>query len=231
MSVQFSSQSLRLARRVVGVLFVGSALVGCAVSAPAQAPEVSTPPAVVNDDNYVSHVAVRTVQWSRPEFRAWLEREQLVKFFPKDRGLPGFKGSTPMRGQWGTNGAIRRVELDNGHYAFDHILNNRYPDVFQYQVYGFTNEAARIAAYIRAELRYDEVSPGVTRLSWTYSMRPKSGLTQPLVSMFMSRTMKPYMEAALDNMAAAAAAARSSASGTQPLTSEPQTAAAVAAKP
>jgi hypothetical protein len=72
-----------------------------------------------------------------------------------------------VQGTWGQNGAIRRVNLDNGHYAFDLILNNQFPDVFQYQVFGFTNEAARVAEYIYAELKYTEPAPGKTLLTWS----------------------------------------------------------------
>jgi Polyketide cyclase / dehydrase and lipid transport len=196
--------------RLAAMLATASVVLGlsaCSAAPPAQAPAMPEPPAVINDDAYVTHVAQRTVQWDRVAFRQWLEKEQLVSFFPKDMGIPGVKGTTPMRGTWGQNGAIRRVELDDGHYAFDLILNNRYPDVFAYQVFGFTSQAGRVADYIRAELRYTELSPGVTQLQWTYAMRPKSALTKPLVSQFMTSRIQPYMEAGMDNMAKAAAVA------------------------
>jgi hypothetical protein len=180
------------------------ALAGCAVNPPTAAPEMSPPPAIVNDNNYVSHIATRTVNWDRATFRRWLEREQMISFLPKDKGIPGVKGATPTRGNWGQNGAVRRVSLDNGHYAFDHITNNQFPELFQYQVYGFTNEAARVAEYIRAEFKYTEISPGVTTLQWTYAMRPKSALSKVFVEQYMSNKMRPYMEAGMDNMVAAA---------------------------
>lgn len=196
-------------RLATGLAFVGafaalSALTGCSVTPPAVPPEMPQPPVIVNDHNYVSHVATRTVNWDRAAFRRWLEREQMISFLPKDQGIPGVKGATPMRGAWGQNGAVRRVSLDNGHYVFDHITNNQFPDVFQYQVYGFTNEAARVAEYIRAEFKYTESAPGVTTLQWTYSMRPKSAFSKVFVEQYMANRMRPYMEGGMDNMAAAA---------------------------
>jgi hypothetical protein len=188
-----------------------STLAACTVAPPATAPEMSPPPPIVNDDNYVSHVATRTVNWDRASFRRWLEKEQMISFFPKDQGLPGVKGTTPTRGTWGQNGSIRRVALENGHYAFDHVVNNQFPELFQYQVYGFTNEGARVAEYIRAEFKYIENSPGVTTLQWTYAMRPKSSLTKLFVERYMTNTMRPYMEAGMDNMVAAATKAAAAA--------------------
>jgi hypothetical protein len=179
----------------------------CSVSPPQQAPSAPEPPAIDAKADYVSHVTSRTVDWDRVSFRRWLEARQLVSFFPKDQGLPGVLSTTPMRGTWGQNGAIRRVHLDNGHYAFDLILNNQFPDVFQYQVYGFTNEAARVAEYIYAELKYTEPAPGKTTLTWTYSMKPTSALTRPLASNFINSRFAPYMEAGMNNMLAAAQAA------------------------
>jgi hypothetical protein len=176
----------------------------CSVNPPNVAPDMTAPPAIANDDNYVSHVATRTVNWDRASFRRWLEKEQMVSFLPKDQGIPGVTGTTAMRGTWGQNGSVRRVSLDNGHYAFDQVTLNQQPDLFQYQVYGFTNEAARVAQYIRAEFKYSEPSPGVTTLQWTYSMRPNSALTKLLVESYVNNKLRPYMEAGMDNMAAAA---------------------------
>jgi hypothetical protein len=200
-------------RLTTSMVFVTAlfALAGCAVTPPAVAPEMSPPPAIINDNNYVSHVATRTVNWDRASFRRWLEKEQMISFLPKDQGIPGVRGATPTRGTWGQNGAVRRVSLDNGHYAFDHITNNQFPDLFQYQVYGFTNEAARVAEYIRAEFKYTETAPGVTTLQWTYAMRPKSALTKLFVEQYMNSKMRPYMEAGMDNMVAAATKAAAAA--------------------
>jgi Polyketide cyclase / dehydrase and lipid transport len=177
---------------------------GCTTAPPANAPVFSEPPAVIADNNYVSHVAVRTVEWDVASFRRWLEKEQMITFLPKDQGIPGAKSATPMRGTWGQNGSVRRVNLENGHYVFDHITNTQFPELFQYQVYGFTNEAGKVAEYIKAEFRYTEAKPGFTTLQWTYSMRPKSMFTRPFVNSFMNDKMKPYMEAGMDNMATAA---------------------------
>jgi hypothetical protein len=189
------------------VLLTSVVLAACSSAPPASAPELATPPAIVNDDNYVTHITKRTIKWDRVQFRRWLETKQLVTFFPKDKGIAGVKGTTPMRGTWGQNGAIRRVSLDDGHYAFDLIINNQYPDVFQYQVFGFTNDAGRVAEYVRAELKYIEDKPGVTTLQWTYSLRPKSALTRPLLNSFVQNKLIPYMEEGMDNMAKAAEAA------------------------
>lgn len=179
-------------------------LAACSATPPSVAPELSNPPAIVQDDNYITHITKRTIQWDRVQFRRWLETNQLVSFFPKDKGIAGVKSTAPMRGTWGQNGAIRRVSLDDGHYAFDLILNNQYPDVFQYQVFGFTNEASRVTEYVRAELKYIEDKPGVTTLQWTYSLRPKSTLTRPLLNSFVQNKLIPYMEEGMDNMAKAA---------------------------
>jgi hypothetical protein len=192
-------------RSTAALLLISLLLAACSISPPASPPELGTPPVVVNDDNYITHITKRTINWDRVQFRRWLETNQLVTFFPKDKGIAGVKSTTPMRGTWGQNGAIRRVSLDDGHYAFDLIINNQYPDVFQYQVFGFTNDASRVTEYVRAELKYIEDKAGVTTLQWTYSLRPKSALTRPLLNSFVQNKLIPYMEEGMDNMAKAAA--------------------------
>jgi hypothetical protein len=188
------------------LVVVGTAalLSACAGTPPATAPGVPDVPTVATDDGYVSIVSSRTVNIERAQFRRWLEARQLVTFMPKDKGLPGVKETVPMVGTWGGNGAIRRVHLDDGHFAFDKITDNKFPEHFQYQVFGFTNFAGRIAEYIRAELKYSEDKAGVTTLTWTYSMRPKSAITKPVVSFFINNRFAPFMEATLDNMVVAA---------------------------
>jgi hypothetical protein len=196
-----------LVSRLLGWVLAGSVLAisaGCAVSPPQQAPASAQAPAIDPKAEYVSYTTSRTIDWDRASFRRWLEARQLVSFFPKDMGIPGVASTTPIQGTWGQNGAIRRVHLDNGHYAFDLILNNQFPEVFQYQVFGFTNEAARVADYIYAELKYTEPAAGKTLLTWTYSMKPKSGLTRPLASFFINNRFAPYMEAGMNNMVTAA---------------------------
>ncbi len=188
----------------IAILICAALLQACAIQPPKTAPGLSDPPAMVQDEYYVTHQVSRTVNWDRVSVRRWLEKEQLITFFPKDMELPSVVGQTPMRGNWGENGAIRRVELNDGHFAFDHILNNRYPDVFQYQVYGFTNLAGRISEYVYAEIKYEETKPNVTEIVWTYRMRPKSSLTKPVVQFFITRRLAPYMEAGMTNMARAA---------------------------
>jgi hypothetical protein len=191
-------------RAKAAVLLGSLVLAACSATPPSVPPELSNPPAIVQDDNYITHVTKRTIQWDRVQFRRWLESKQFVSFLPKDQGIAGVKTAVPMRGIWGQNGAIRRVHLEDGHFVFDHIINNQYPDVFQYQVYGFTNEAGRVSEYIRAEFKYTEDKPGVTTFQWTYSMRPKSALTRPLLNSFVQNKLIPYMEEGMDNMAKAA---------------------------
>jgi hypothetical protein len=190
--------------RTLGILIVLVALSACSTTPPGNAPSFTEPPTMAADDNYVSHTASRTVEWDIVSFRRWLEKEQMITFLPKDQGIPGVQSATPMRGTWGQAGSVRRVNLDNGHYVFDHVTNTQFPGLFQYQVYGFTNEAGRVAEYIKAEFRYTETRPGFTTLQWTYAMRPKSMLTQPFVKSFMSNKMVPYMEQGMDTMAQAA---------------------------
>jgi hypothetical protein len=71
----------------------------------------------------------------------------------------------------------------------------------------YNYEAARVADYIYAELKYTEPVPGKTTLTWTYSMKPASALTRPLASNFINSRFAPYMEAGMDNMLKAAQAA------------------------
>jgi hypothetical protein len=202
--VKLTSSSAWARLAATACIATGLATVAGCASVPDAPPPLVAPPAVVNDDNYVTHVTSRTVNGEPAQVKAWLEQKQLASFFPKDQGIAGVKRTVPLVGVWGTNGSIRRVELDDGHYAFDHVIENVDARMFRYQIYGLTNVAGTVSEYVHARIEYFKASERQTEVKWTYAVRPKSFITKPLVTRFVDNQLKPYMEAAMDNMRDAA---------------------------
>ena len=169
------------------------------------APEPERPPALAAHDDYAVHTTSRTVNGSQQNVKDWLEGVRLVTFMEATPGIPGVVSTTPISGTWGENGATRYANLDNGHTAIDRIIENRDPDLFHYQVFGFTAPSRFVVNHIVGRLEYTPVSEDQTRITWSYAIYPTSWAARPIAANFLKSRIVPFMENTMDNMAEAAA--------------------------
>ncbi len=167
------------------------------------------PPALAESDHYILHTTSRIVDGPQQQVKTWLEEVRLASFMEATDGIPGIVSTTPISGTWGENNAMRYANLDNGHTAIDRIIENRDPDLFHYQVYGFTAPSRYIVNHIEGKIVYEALSDAQTRVIWSYAIAPTSAVTRPIARNFLNRRIVPFMEQALDNMAAAAPFPRS----------------------
>jgi len=194
-------------RRVYACLGVG-ALAGVLVlggvarllaAPPGEPPDYSAAPPALADD-YVS--VTHSVHVAAPPEHVWaacndadLALEDIVRF---EDGFPAVETTRPLVGDWIPGDRVgdrRRVRFEDGHYLVEEVLADD-PDVFRYQIWGFTSTQRFAVEHGVAEFRYEAEGDG-TRLSWTYSFLPTTPLLTGAVRAFLDATMTPMMRATL----------------------------------
>lgn len=187
----------------LSLLAAAAFLASCtsAITPPDTPPTYSEPPPLV-EEGYVTVVTSAEIPMSVEELRAFLLEEPFIGFLePTENIAPPVKGET-LRGEWLTPGAVRRLQLADGHYVIERVLENE-PELFSYQAWVFTNAAARGVNHILGEQRFIALAPDQTKFEWTYNVKPKSALTG-----FFVRRQVPelteFMDTGTQAMAAAA---------------------------
>ncbi len=161
------------------------------------------PPAFEAASAYAVHTTSRVVNGSQQDVKDWVEEVRLASFMEAASGIPGVVSTSPISGTWGENGATRYAHLDNGHTAIDRIIENRDPDLFHYQVFGFTAPSRYVVNHIVGRIEYAPISETQTRVTWSYAISPTSPVTRPFAANFLANRIAPFMENTMDNMAKA----------------------------
>ena len=175
-----------------------------AIAPPDTPPGYSEPPPLV-EDGYVTVVTTADIPMSVADLRAFLLEQPFIGFLePTENLSPPVKAET-LRGEWLTPGAVRRLQLSDGHYVIERVLENE-PELFSYQAWVFTNEAGRGVNHILGEQRFIALGPDETKFEWTYNIKPKSVVTAPFVRRQVPE-IRTFMDAGTQAMAAAAAEA------------------------
>lgn len=112
-----------------------------------------------------------------------------------------------LSGNWPAVGAVRRLEFSDGHYTLERVIENDFPVLFRYQVWGFTSAAGNNLDYAISQQSWKEIQPGQSQLTWTYSLRPNASYKRFFVQRFVDNDMQPLMNNALDRVQAKANAA------------------------
>jgi carbon monoxide dehydrogenase subunit G len=167
---------------------------------PGEPPDYSGERPALVDDGYVS--VTHSVHVDAPPEQVWssgndpnLSLEDIVQF---DNGFPAVDTTQPLVGEWTPGervGDRRWVRFEDGHYLVEEVLADE-PDVFRYQIWGFTSVQRIAVQHAVAEFRY-EPEAGGTRLSWTYSFLPTTPILSGMVQSFLDSTMTPMMRATL----------------------------------
>lgn len=189
---------------LVAGLIACALVAGCSAALGVSAPEPDQPPALREATSYSIHTTDRIVDGPQQAVKTWLEETRLVTFMEATQGIPGVVSTTPISGKWGEDGALRYANLDNGHTAIDRIIQNRDPDLFHYQIFGFTAPSRYVVNHIVGRLEYEAVSAEQTRITWSYAIAPTSPITAPVAANFLSNRIVPFMENTMENMAGAA---------------------------
>lgn len=177
-------------------------LVACAgtVAPPDVLPsDVTTYPEITNK-GYASHIVVQEFNVPREWLRNWLNEDtHFVNAMEETENIKKPVEITILSGTWPEPGATRRVVLSDGHATLERVIQNDYPGLFQYQIWGLTSKAGQNLSYVLGTQIYEPINDGAgTRLNWTYALKPDAGFKKPFVSRFVNSDIRPF----LDNAAA-----------------------------
>ncbi|MEO0366766.1 MAG: hypothetical protein AAF265_14880 [Pseudomonadota bacterium] len=175
-------------------------LAGCTSAPPTVPPEYSEPPAVATD-GFVTVVASTDVPLSLSEFRDYLLENPFIDYLEPTDNIAPPKSWVPLKGEWLTPGASRRMQLADGHYVIERVLENN-PELFRYQVWVFTNGAGRGIEQIVGEQRFTALSPTLTRFEWRYNVKPTSWFTRIFVKRRVPE-LQTFMDTGVRNLNAA----------------------------
>ncbi|MEO1621706.1 MAG: SRPBCC family protein [Cyanobacteria bacterium J06632_3] len=179
-------------------------LTSCGTSVPTAPPDYSEAPPEIQDGFYVENIETITIDLPLEQFLAWLEATALAEILTPTEGMPAVERTVMLEGgdTWGEVGDRRRIELSDGHYAVEKILDST-QNTFMYQVWGFTSPAGRFASYATGEFVYEEqtgASGPQTLVTWTYRFKPNSLTSRIPLSLFVRNSFQGFMENGLTNM-------------------------------
>ncbi|MEM0928628.1 MAG: hypothetical protein AAGI89_04965 [Pseudomonadota bacterium] len=192
------------------LVLIALVLASCTSSQPPDVPPPYVDPPEVATDGFVSTVSVVDVPMGLEDFRAFLIEQPFIGFLAPTETIFPPVSEEALQGEWLNVGAVRRLTLGDGHYVIERVLENE-PEIFRYQVWVFTNDAARGVEQIVGEQRFTRIDDTTTRFEWSYNVKPRSFLTRPFV-----KQRQPELQRFMDNGTAALAAGVAEAAKTAP---------------
>jgi Polyketide cyclase / dehydrase and lipid transport len=185
---------------VLGV--VGTVAVRRFLAPPQTPPAYTGPRPEPAEDGYLSHTESIRVDAPTDTFRRWVNHTDLSELLVESRNLPRVARTEAVGGTFDPDqdrtGARRRVVLEDGHFSAEEVLVDT-PEVFRYIVWGYTNYARLMIEHAIGEFHFHD-EEGKTRLTWTYSFRPRSALVRPFLSRFVNGTWADLMRKTLQAM-------------------------------
>ncbi|MEM6557406.1 MAG: hypothetical protein AAF642_16105, partial [Pseudomonadota bacterium] len=106
-----------------------------AITPPETPPAYSEPPPLA-DDGYVTVVTSAEIPMSVSDLRAFLIDRPFITFLEATESISPPVSEQPLSGEWLTPGAVRRLQLADGHYVIERVLENE-PELFSYQAWVF----------------------------------------------------------------------------------------------
>ncbi len=183
------------------VVFASATLSACSsTKAPPENPPQYTGQAPeLSGKGYASHVATRVFNAPIEPLREYIQEEhRIVAAMEETDDIKKPVDLVYLHGDWPEEGAVRRLEFSDGHYALERVLKNDYPTYFQYQVWSFTNAAGSNLKYATGIQEWRDLGDERTEMTWTYKAKPNAGYKHFFVQRFVSNSLKPLMENALD---------------------------------
>ncbi|MEM9177004.1 MAG: nuclear transport factor 2 family protein, partial [Myxococcota bacterium] len=131
--------------------------------------------------------------------RRWIEEEnRIVAAMEETERIRKPVGVEVLHGTWPEPGAVRRVELADGHFVLERVLVNDFPALFRYQVWNYTSAAGKSLSYAVGQQAWEVAPGGGATLTWTYRLKPDAFYKRPFVQRFVDEDMRPLMDRALD---------------------------------
>jgi hypothetical protein len=119
----------------------------------------------------------------------------LTTVFHRVAPFPGITSVANQTEAWDHAGPTRNPQFDDGSQADEQLTEYTEGSSFAYQLTGFTNVLARLAAGVRGEWNFNPDGDG-TLIRWTYEFKPLPGRRWILAGPF-APLWRRYMVAAL----------------------------------
>lgn len=172
---------------------------------PAVPPSDVTAYPALRDSGYAETTLVSDFPMPPTEFRAWVEvGNKFVAAMDGEGSIAKPVDTVYLTGDWPEVGATRRVELSDGHYVLERVVDNQ-PSRFEYQIWNITSGAGSNVDHVHGVQQFDTNAAGGTRLTWSYRVMPDAGFKRPFVSRFVKNEIRPFLQGSLDTMQAWAA--------------------------
>jgi hypothetical protein len=193
-------QKKRPLQRFFSAIAVAFVIIGCQPTPPIEPPNYSAePPAIAQAGFYVENQETIQIDVPRTQFIAWRNQTDLSDILTATKGMPSVENTVVLSGgEWGDVGDRRRIELADGHYAVETILEHT-DQLMRYQVWGFTSQAGQFADYAVGEFVYDDQGDK-TLVTWTYRFRPRSFIARLPLSYFVNNAFQGFMKNGLARM-------------------------------
>ena len=179
------------------VVISAVAIAACAGSpAPPDVPpsDVSGFPALT-DGPYATHVARGSFPAPPSDIRPWIDADSRFLYALPDVGdIARPVDFEVIAGEWPEEGAVRRLEFSDGHFALERIVENDLPGRFTYQVWDFTSATADNVSYIYGIQELVPSVEGGSDFTWTYNLKPNAGWKRGLVQRFVNKNIQPFLD-------------------------------------
>ena len=176
-------------------------LSACSGAEAPQSPPEMTPPPAVAETGFVTATVTADFDMSVTELRAYMTENSIVDYMEETGEIAKPVGQDILEGSWPEVGAVRRIELSDGHYVIERIVLNE-PEKFRYQIWVLTNASGRAVEQIVGEQRWIATGPNTSRFEWDYHIVPRYFFLRPIVARIRTNSIQPFLQGALDRMAA-----------------------------
>ncbi len=184
----------------VTVSSVAILLAACAgtIPPPSVPPEYQENAPELKTSGHVVHTTSAEFNAPKAEIIAWIsDGSKLVSAMEETDQIKKPIDITYLHGDWPDPGAVRRVEMSDGHYVLERVIENDLPHYFSYQIWNFTASAGRNLDYAFGEQKWMDSQEGGTELIWSYSVMPNARIKEPFVASFVRKNVGPFMDNAL----------------------------------
>src|SRR3954470_16427810 len=154
-------------------------------------------PLLIHPADKTVAITVQQRTWKAPRdtFRL-LAPIDLPTVFRPVAPFPGVRSVANQTEAWDHAGPIRNPQFDDGSQADEQLTEYTEGSSFAYQLTGFTNVLARLAAGVRGEWNFNPDGNG-TLIRWTYEFKPLPRRRWILAGPFRP-LWRRYMVAALE---------------------------------
>jgi len=187
----------------IWMAIAGLILTACAgtPSPPSSPPTYQGVAPDIEREGLITHTTTAIFNAPILDARKWLDEED--RFLAAMEETDEIKkpiDTVYLHGEWPSEGAVRRVELSDGNYVLERVVENGYPTYFSYQIWNFTAPAGKHLDYALGEMVWNELPSDQSELVWSYSVRPNAGFKRPFVRRFVNRNVQPFMNNALSKI-------------------------------